>query len=858
MAVSSTSSLRMSGMNSGLDTESIVNAMTAATKLKITKQNRKAITLKWKQEAYQSVISKLTSFQDKYFNSLNPTTNLKSKSLFNQYGATVTNKTGGTATTGAPAGVTVTCNNSASSTSYDVTVNQVATQAKYAGSALDASSLELGNYTNSTQQYSFTLKVGDKTANVVFNGGTKDDVIKSINTQLKDTFGASNTSDKGLVYMDTTGKLVSSDKTSMSMSGVSNLSGSTSINTDLSSVVTGTNNLTIQVGTQTKTVSFQTFASDYFNDMEGNETKTKLYNSIKDAKLYEDYLTAKEDPAFDADALKADALKQNIDGFKQFHHDTSLAHDMELAKVAAFEDGVADGSIKDITYEEWCKTDAFDEEAFTAEFEANYTGLTEEELQKAEETFLADYDEGEAYKSLHASEELTGADAAKFASNANFVDAFNFELEDGTTVSMDENGVLKANNGAGIAVSAQSGSANTFGAATATSTASQITTATTLKELGMSEDATFTINGKSFTFTADTSIKTMMNEINSSDAGVKMTYSTLTNSFTVNSTAYGTAAKIDISADMGTTGDSLITKLGLTSGTTTAGQNTELVINGETVETSSNSFTVDGTTMTFTKEAVGSSFTAGVERDFSAAISAIKSFVEDYNSAVKEIYTQLDQKTDSDYYALTDEDIEEMDLSETQQEKWETKAKEGLLHSDSAISTVMTGLRSVLYESIDLGDGKSFGLFSMGITTSDDWTSHGTLVLDETKLKEAFETNADNIAELFTGTSKNEAGETVQNGIMYKFDNALTGAVKSTGARKDKGTLVQIAGLATGTSSTDNSIFDQLKSINTLVKQLEDRYDQQQNRYWKQFSNLESMMGSLNSQQTYISQLMSF
>ena len=48
MATTNSSSvLRFSGMNSGLDTESIVNAMTAATKLKITKQNRKAITLKW-------------------------------------------------------------------------------------------------------------------------------------------------------------------------------------------------------------------------------------------------------------------------------------------------------------------------------------------------------------------------------------------------------------------------------------------------------------------------------------------------------------------------------------------------------------------------------------------------------------------------------------------------------------------------------------------------------------------------------------------------------------------------------------------------------------------------------------------
>lgn len=90
MATTNSSSvLRFSGMNSGLDTESIVNAMTAATKLKITKQNRKAITLKWKQEAYQGITTKLTDFQNKYLDMLNSKVNLKSKSTFAKYGATV-------------------------------------------------------------------------------------------------------------------------------------------------------------------------------------------------------------------------------------------------------------------------------------------------------------------------------------------------------------------------------------------------------------------------------------------------------------------------------------------------------------------------------------------------------------------------------------------------------------------------------------------------------------------------------------------------------------------------------------------------------------------------------------------------
>ena len=170
----------------------------------------------------------------------------------------------------------------------------------------------------------------------------------------------------------------------------------------------------------------------------------------------------------------------------------------------------------------------------------------------------------------------------------------------------------------------------------------------------------------------------------------------------------------------------------------------------------------------------------------------------------------------------------------------------------------MQKMRSVLYSTVKTADGQTFSLFSMGITTSDDWTKHGQLEIDEKKLEEAFENFSGQIEELFTGTTVNEAGETVKTGIMHKLDEVLTGAVKTTGARNEKGSLVQIAGMKTGTAATDNSIYDQLKSIQKLIDDLEERYEKQQDRYWKQFSSLESMMGNLNSQTSYIQQLMSF
>ena len=351
----------------------------------------------------------------------------------------------------------------------------------------------------------------------------------------------------------------------------------------------------------------------------------------------------------------------------------------------------------------------------------------------------------------------------------------------------------------------------------------------------------------------------MMSEINASkSAGATMTFSTLTNSFSLSSSGYGTAASIEFSAEGGSEGAELLSTMGLTSGTFVQGRNLQLEINGQQVETSSNSFTADGTTMTFTSAAQGAEFTYEVKKDNSSAIEAIKSFVEDYNKIIEEVYGELDQKPDSDYYALTDDDIEEMDLSEKQQEKWETKAKQGLLYNDSAVSSVMQKMRSVLYSTVKTADGETFSLFSMGIITSDDWGDHGKLEIDETKLEAAFEQYSDQIGELFAGTSVDENGNTVKTGIMHKLDDVLTGAVKTTGARKDKGTLVQLAGTKTGTSATDNSIYDQLKSISTLISSLEDRYEQQQDRYWKQFSNLETMMGNLNSQTSYIQQLMQF
>lgn len=870
MATTNSSSvLRFSGMNSGLDTESIVNAMTAATKLKITKQNRKAITLKWKQEAYQGITTKLTDFQNKYLDMLNSKVNLKSKSTFAKYGATVsTLSADGILKEGTPAGVSVRSGTNAVPGTYKVKVLQTATQAKYQGSAMDASSLDLSQYSDASQNYSFNITVGTKSTVINFNGGSADSVRSQINSQLKDAYGSSNTSGQGLVYVNDSGKIISSDRQAMSLTGFANMYGNFTFDLN-TSISAGTNKFNITVGDETVSVSFESYTADYFNQTDsttlGAQKREEFQSLYFDEQAEKLYNAAKADGSVDFDALKAQAYDKakQADYDKKFEIEKTKAmaeYDEELKN--NYDSGIADGSIAEGTsFEDWKKTQAeFDENAFKTAFDEQYAKDFDETAFRAQ--FDKDYDELSAYKdTLNADDfKLSNEDLAAYANKHELNKAIGkVKLSDGTGLNIDENGTVTAANGKKLSVAADPATQNTFGASTARTTTAQVTTATTLKDLGVEDSATFTINGTKFTFTSDYTVAKMMSEINASkNARATMTFSTLTNSFALSSSGYGTSASIEFSAENGSAGAELLSTLGLTSGTLTQGRNLQLEVNGETIETSSNSFTADGTTMTFTSAAQGAEFSYEVKKDNSSAIDAIKSFVEDYNKIIEEVYGQLDQKPNSDYYALTDDDIEDMDLSEKQQEKWEEKAKEGLLYNDSTVSTVMQKMRSVLYSTVKTADGQTFSLFSMGITTSDDWGDHGKLELDETKLEAAFEQYGDQIADLFAGTTVDENGNTVKTGIMHKLDDVLTGAVKTTGARKDKGTLVQLAGTKTGTSATDNSIYDQLKSISTLISSLETRYEKQQDRYWKQFSNLETMMGSLNSQTSYIQQLMQF
>ena len=570
----------------------------------------------------------------------------------------------------------------------------------------------------------------------------------------------------------------------------------------------------------------------------------------------------------------------------------------------AYKEGLAEGETADDIYT-WAKNST--EEAVQTTFEiltnkyhgtteteeelqTKYTayteGLGEDETAKSFEDWKADYQEHQSYhlnKDTWTSSEsnmftaykenlYTESDDKYDLTAANVVNHYNksvmknsigaLETASGVkfdvSVGDDNKAVISAytekeENGETVrtdvpmSITMAKGSANYdtagIGAAQSTSSVSQISNTTKISDLGLTPDSNgqygFTIGGQSFKFDGSTTVNDMMKKVNASSAGVKMAYSSLDNAFTLTSTKYGIDSEIKIGND----DNGLLSALGFESNKTVRnGSNLVMEINGHEVESAGNSVELDGTTFTFSgsDEQVGKDFTISIGRDTSAIADVIKGFIKEYNQLIDDVYKYLDEKPEKDYYFLAESDKEDLDLTEKQEEKWEEKAKKGLLYHDSTAMNAMSKLRTALMGSVEGLDGNTFSLSSLGLKTMTDYNQHGKFAdIDEKALMEAIENHTDDIQKLFTDS---------ENGIMKKFSEALNSAVGTTG--DTKGTLIRKAGLSTGTSSTDNELYNLIKRTKTNIASLTKRYENEQDRLWKRYSAMESMLGTLNSQQS--------
>lgn len=363
--------------------------------------------------------------------------------------------------------------------------------------------------------------------------------------------------------------------------------------------------------------------------------------------------------------------------------------------------------------------------------------------------------------------------------------------------------------------------------------------------------------------TKDSSINDILSKINSSDAGVKATYVNATGQFMLVSSETGAGRKISLDSDLAKA---------LFDGKEIEGQNAKIKVsygNGVDVdlERSSNTFNLEGLNVTVSGTFGGSYNDAGAwvsdssgavtftaKADVDAAVERVKSFFEDFNALATDINKEITTRPDSSYGPLTDEQKDEMD--ETSIKNWEEKAKQGMLYGDSAMRDLSMDVQGILNKL--MSNGVSYqDLEKIGITYSDDWGDGGTLVFNESKFRQAMETDPELVSNIFTG------GNGVSKGLMDVVDEAFTPyatryASKNApdGGKGSYGRLIELAGSEKKpTSLLNNEIYNQIKDLNTLIEQLQDKLKKEQDRYISQFTTMESLINQMNNQSSYLSQI---
>ncbi|MEK9197501.1 flagellar filament capping protein FliD [Ureibacillus sp. 179-F W5.1 NHS] len=227
--------------------------------------------------------------------------------------------------------------------------------------------------------------------------------------------------------------------------------------------------------------------------------------------------------------------------------------------------------------------------------------------------------------------------------------------------------------------------------------------------------------------------------------------------------------------------------------------------------------------------------------DVDDMVDKIKKFVETYNGLVTTINSKLKESYDRNYPPLTDEQKEEM--SEDEIEKWEAKAKSGLLRNDSILTNGLYGMRSSFMNSVaGLGDATMDSLAEIGITTSSTYSDGGKLVIDEDKLRSAIEKNPDQVASMFTQTgsvTKDENGKTVDSrGIAQRLRDEL---------KEFTTDIEKKAGKSTSTNDTF-TLGKRLNEVDSSIKRWLDKLENIEERYWRQFTAMESAINKANSQ----------
>ena len=270
----------------------------------------------------------------------------------------------------------------------------------------------------------------------------------------------------------------------------------------------------------------------------------------------------------------------------------------------------------------------------------------------------------------------------------------------------------------------------------------------------------------------------------------------------------------------------------------TAGNNAVAVIDGLTVTRETNEFNdvVAGLSLTVQTADPSTTLTVAVTADSGAIKHKLSDFVTAYNTLVDFVNTQNTYSKDN--------------------------GPGGNLFGDSILGDVMKQVRQALFNvptSVVQADTAGYSTLQLvGIETQSD----GKLQINDTKLDDKMATDLSKLADLFVDSDGFDNGGAAQNTSAYYTDTTTDSGLAATLDRTIKRMFDSYTGPG---GQTFKGLFDTRSQtyndrINELDKQIlvkQDQVTKFQDQLTLKFSNLESVMGGLQSQGASLSAALS-
>lgn len=273
-------------------------------------------------------------------------------------------------------------------------------------------------------------------------------------------------------------------------------------------------------------------------------------------------------------------------------------------------------------------------------------------------------------------------------------------------------------------------------------------------------------------------------------------------------------------------------------------QDAKIILNDAEFTSSTNSFSVNGLTIkALATTADGEELSINTDTDTQGLYDKIKDFLTQYNEIINEITSLYNADSAKGYDPLTDDEKESMSDSEI--EKWETKIKDAILRKDSTLGTIQSTMTNAMMKSYTI-NGQTYSLSSFGISTLG--------YLNASK-NENYAYHIDGDSEDSSTSGKTDKLMTALENdpdTVIDFMKQLTSGLYSALDKQMKGTTLR----STYTIYNDKQMASEYSNYTTLIEEWEEKIEDYEDRYYSKFSSMESALAKLQSSTSSISSLL--